>query len=512
MKNPKILLLFGFLFLTLISYVYYKQSVNFAYVDEVNNIAAGYFMLQGRELYKEIFFNHQILGGYASYAVQALLHPQSLYQLIVYHRVTVIGFSFLCGLALVWRFRLMGLGIVMLYEIIKFYVFGHLFLAEAFVVYPLVYLFCVCWYRFVAQRSIGRFDLTVSTLAVFFVVFMREPFIPLAVLLYGIILWKSKRREAAVSLLFFVVTSAVLIFTSSWQEYYTQVVTANFQTIIPSEQALHETGGYRYLKMAFYPVYILLAPQKGYFGVVSSWIAVLFLVCIGLLVFKFKKYWIVLSVVFVLVLANIRFVPPANVFYSAFHMTVWYGLVIAFICLCLEYLFSIKHKKLYMVLLGGYVGLVAVAFFLPGSVVFEKVDTQKAFNENYGHYYAAGETIRRLSQPDDQVFVDMWDMLVYWQAGRESAYHYSIFLPIMLSLPQYSDARSEMFERNPPDFYYVGCGSDEYFSGFLTPDVAQKYTQLKSRGKSSCLYIKNEKLDTIAPASLESIKTLGYEL
>src|SRR5438874_979090 len=110
--------------LLFIGKLYYDRVGTFSFGDEYNNFVAGYFMLKGRILFSQIFFNHQILMAYVSFAIQKIFHPHTLYKLVLYHRLFVIFFSLIFDALLLLRFKYKALGVVVFYEIVKYYLFG----------------------------------------------------------------------------------------------------------------------------------------------------------------------------------------------------------------------------------------------------------------------------------------------------------------------------------------------------------------------------------------------------
>src|SRR3989344_1885928 len=116
-------------------FVLYRKIGAFGCFDDCPNIMAGWFLLKGRVLYEQIFYNHQPLIVYFSELIQWITSPKSLYQLVLFHRLFLYLFSFCFGILLVIRFRLKGFLFLLLYETTKYYFFGDRFLAEAFIVY-----------------------------------------------------------------------------------------------------------------------------------------------------------------------------------------------------------------------------------------------------------------------------------------------------------------------------------------------------------------------------------------
>ena len=70
------------------------------------SITAGYFILLGKSLYSQIFFNHQPTLAFISTFIQWVSQPKDLYHLVLYHRVFMILYSFGMAVFLIWRFRL----------------------------------------------------------------------------------------------------------------------------------------------------------------------------------------------------------------------------------------------------------------------------------------------------------------------------------------------------------------------------------------------------------------------
>ena len=151
-SSRKILLLVTALFFIPVFIIYYKESVSFHFIDEYNNILAGYFLLKGKTLYSQIFFQHQPLMAYISYTLQKILHPNTLYKLVLYHRLFIVFAAFIFDLLLVFRFRIIGFGFTVIFELTKYYLFGGTFLAESLVVYPLIYLLGLVWEVLLKQK------------------------------------------------------------------------------------------------------------------------------------------------------------------------------------------------------------------------------------------------------------------------------------------------------------------------------------------------------------------------
>lgn len=149
-KNPLVLtsvLVLIPLFLIVLSY-YLNRLGAFGCFDDCNNFMRGYFFLQGREMFSEIFSGHMPLMNYISAAVQKITSPTSIYHLLLYHTLFLFIVSVLASILIIIRFRWAGLLFVIFYESYNIYLFGDRFLAEGIIVYPLAYMAGLIWLKF----------------------------------------------------------------------------------------------------------------------------------------------------------------------------------------------------------------------------------------------------------------------------------------------------------------------------------------------------------------------------
>ena len=123
----------------------------------------------------------------------------------------------------------------------------------------------------------------------------------------------------------------------------------------------------------------------------------------------------------------------------------------------------------------------------PNSFAREKADPHFDYITYYGEIIKYGEVIKILSEPNDTLFLDGFDDLIYWQANLISNYKYSWYTSMMPGFKVYSSERDTMIKNNPPDFYY----------GTNYGDLEGLFTQLYSQGKSTNIFINNKKLREI---------------
>lgn len=490
---------------------YFNKIAAFGCFDDCFNFSAAYFMTRGKTLYSQIFFNHQPLMASLSFLLQSLTHPPTLYKLILYHRLFVICFSLLLDIFLILRFSWPGIGFVLFYETTKYYIFGDRFLAEGLIVYPLVYLFALVFYR-LQKRAIFSGEIILSAVSVWFIIFCREPYIPVAIFLYVLLLWNKKfSRARIISFFVFILFSFFTLLSLPLSDYIFNVVDNNLQTVVRFEASANKMGWLGFLKGFFYPFHLFLGEKWNLFKIILDGLDAVFLILISYFLFRLKKIKQIMIILLVLGLSNIRVVPSGQMFYASFHMIPWYGLLIMTVFLLLRE-FRRFNKRLFYGLAVFIIGLFGFALFSPRAFFYEKVNKDTEFTVNYAQYFVNGEVVRILADPGDTLFVDGWDELISWQAKLDSPYQYSLYTSFMPYINKYTEARTKMFHNSPPDFYYGNCPKEAASSGILPDYRLKEYRQFYFAGKPTCLHLKKTKASTISKNRWEKVKKLEYYL
>ena len=423
--------------------------------------------------------------AYLSSGIQTIGKPETLYAIIADHRLIVFAWSMLMGSLLVLRFGFTGAGFILLFEATKGYTFGERFLAESLIVYPLVYLIGTA-------VSYKKANALVSALAAWFIIFSREPYIPLALLLFSLIAKKS-------SVLLFLALSFLTIIIHPIDDYFFNVVTVS-RTILLSKAEI------QIQQVLLSPVIQLVGGSWNSFHIITAGLSVIFLALSAVLLIK--QQWKIVFLLFIsLVLSNLRPVPPGAIYYEAFHANVWYGLLIFSVLLLIK---EVKIQKIKVIAVGTFIILAIYAIADQRSYLHERFDRQGEFTTNYALYQATGDTVRLLSSPGDTLFLDGWDDLIYWPSKLLSPYRYSWYTSYMPHFDRYRQVREEMFRDSPPAFYYGQCAD-----GKLTSEIPgggiKDYIRLSAYGRPTCLFIHQTKLASVSDEQWESVKKYGIE-
>ncbi len=491
---------------------YNREFSAFGCFDECFNYVSGYFLLKGRPLYTGIYFNHQPFMAYISYGLQILLHPDSLYHLVLYHRMFIFFAALIMDIFIIFRFRIVGVGFVLFFETTKFFFMGSLFLAESLVVYPLVYLLGVVILKLYG-KNISAQDVVISGICAWFVIFTREPYVISAIFLFLLILWgRSMLRVKIISFCFFIFLSLFSIATLHVGDYISQVIQMNINGVAKSEIEANNIFGKGLIEAFFYPFFIFTNGTWTFVRKILIGFDIFFLSSIFLLLFKNKKnIFVILVVLATLGFSNLRFVAPGFMFYQSFHMLVWYGLFIISTFFFLWKLCIDKQSKTFLstllFLLFAFFTYVAAS---PESFLRNTIDREKQYISNFDHYYVFGEAVRLLSSKKDTVFVDGGNDLIYWQTKLDSSYKYARYEGSGSSI--LDTARIAMFQYSPPDFYYYYlCTGKEYKPAELLLYQKDNYVAINYLGKP-CLYVKKTKLLSVSSSTLEKLRVLRFSL
>lgn len=490
-------------FLHLLFNAHWQHIAAFGCFDECANYVSGYFMLKGRKLYEGVWYNHQMLMPHISYLIQKAFQPESIYKLLQYHRLFIFFFGIMIDLLLMYRLGWIGVGFTILFELTRFYFMGSFFIGESLIVYLLTYVFAVVFFA-LAGRPIKRLDSILVPIFCWMAIFLREPYVLVALFLFGVFCFLVKGIQRRIALSLFGVLTAGILFTTSLPDYFQQVFLLNFKDVFQAEVSSSKLMGVGILYVFFYPLFILFTGHWTLMREILIGIDVVFLVGSVLLLTKTSKKKLFLLVFITLGLANLRFVPPGKMYYEAFHSNVWYGLFIMATLAFLWVVFSVKqYRKLAYLLVILYIGVCAYAFFSPRAFHFDKIDRIGDYKFNFDKNYAFGEVVKKLAGPKDTLFVEHFDELIYWQSGLDSPARY----PMAPQQPEYEASHIQMFRENPPTFYYYGCSGKQRTSPHLPAFIKNNYQQMYYAEGLSCFYILKEKMEQIPSSEWESLRS-----
>lgn len=514
-----VILLIILVFFYAVLYKIYIPRVNaFGCFDDCFNFLGGYFIANGKHIYSDFFFNHQPIPAFLSYFIQTITNPINIFDLVLQHRQFVMLFGLLFNALLIIRFRFAAFLFAVVFELSKFYVFGDRFLAEALIVYPTVYLTGLALLKASNKKpaspagGLYTIDYFLIPILVWFIIFSREPYAPLALFLFTILMLGKFKKIKKISVAIFTILSiATLFYIFNLREYFFNVVTFNYVAVLPSDLNVNMVGP-KSLQIFFYPFYIFFYGEWNIFKQLLIGLDIVFLSSIFLLM-KGQKFKFILLIFLILGFANLRVVLPGSLFYESFHLIVWYALFIFSTSFVSFNYSNNKHLKMFALLV---LALFLVSFISSKSYFAnEKIDRHTEFIGNFGQILQIGEVVKALSNKNDTLFLDRSDDLIYWQADKLSPYKYTWYTSQMNHFKKYTDARIEMFRKNPPDFYkeFGSCPKkNDLPDASLPAFVKDKYIRLYDLDSPSCLFVKKSKIGQISEIQWKKAKEFLYHL
>lgn len=491
--------------------IYRDRIGSFGCFDDCSVYIAAYFVNAGKQLYAAVFFNHQPLIVHLSALIQRISQPENMYALLSAHRMFIVYFSMVADAVLVLRFGLVGLAFAFLFESTKGFVFGERFLPEAMIVYPAVYLFGLTWLAW-KKRVVHGMEVLFAAVCAWFIIFLREPYVPLALLLYGIIIWDARKKKAWVigSLSILVALSLVTIARHDLNAYYFNVIALNKATIAAQEIQTNDLLGWGLTRSFFYPIHVFFGGRWNMFRWIEVVLSSVFFLLVAIQTRK-RRDVIALGVLMVILgLANIRWNWSGEIYYGAFHHIQWYALFIFTVFLLLQDVWSDRSKRLVALASSGVVILLlGWAIVSPDSYLRDKIDRQTEFATNYSLYYSVGGAVRALSTATDTLFLDGLDDLIYWEAKRFSPYKYSWYTSLMPGIPQYQEARLAMFRDAPPTFYYGDCMKGDIDPSVIPFGRIKEYVRLYKSDGPVCLFVHTSKFPSISDDQWQEAKQYG---
>lgn len=470
------------------------RTASFGCFDDCFNYTAGYLLLHAQTIFKDFFFNHLPFMAYISAGLQWVAQPINVYDLLLQHRQVLIGFGLLWNIFFIIRFGGKGFLFAILYETSKWYLFGTRFLAEGFIVYPLVYLVNLVWEA--KNKKISLLDFVGAIFSSWFILFSREPYIPLVLTLFGLLCFFQKDKQRIKYFLWsFIALCAVTTFSFSIPDMWFNLITINKTTVL-ADAANEFTLLERVSRMILYPFFILQFQEHILWQHLQR-LVILFLISIGIFVLKTKKAsWVILWIG-ILALANSRAVPTGQVYYRAFQLLPWYAIFLTLLIHTSIQLRSVAKKA--TIILLGCITISWGIFFFDSSIFWkEQISPHEELINNFSEEIQIGNAIAILSVPTDDVFIDGWAELIYWQAQRMSRYPYSWYTSVMPLVDIYRDARTTYLIHTPPDFYYGTCPKEVNTTRTIPEEARQHYVNIPINHVPSCLWVYKKTLPRIS--------------
>jgi len=474
-----------------------SRSASFHFVDEEDHITFAHYINKEYKLHRDLQGNHQPLVYFGSALLQKVTKPANIFMLVKRHRQAMFFYGLFWSLLFVTKFGLTGLIFSVLFEFLKYWQFGNLFLQESFAAYPIFYLFMSLMEMLLWEKKPKKLESIFLGLCTFIVIFSLIPFWPWLILLWLIFLMKNRKFFLYQFLTTLILTIVLFLFYSPI-DWFRETIYNNVVYAIP---VLSEISGIQgWLKLIFFPFLSFTTKDSLQANFISLFITGWLVGIVYLLKKKDKKIiWLGIAYVF-LFLANTRVLSPGAVFYEGFHLLPWLGLM------WIVFIYSLriigegkKFKKIAFPLF-----FIWGAFLLTNKSMpyFWKTDIDREYYVNYSVFDDFNFAIKTIAKPGDRLAVFTNESLIHWNtetvpATRQIVYY--AWEPLMERLRREYE---EGIIKNSPEFIYGGKEQEL---------VKEKYVNILRNDKATGLFVRKDKYEKITEDEWKVLTTREFE-
>lgn len=495
------------LFFLFTAYLSYNFSQSERFSDEVAHWVGGHYVLEGKELYKDLQFNHQPLNYYFSSAVEFIAQPSNLYLYVSRQRMAVFAYGILWNVLLIVLFGPFMLLFSFLFEIGKYWFSGYKLLAETLAAYPMVLITTVFIESFFFKKIQLKLKLILLSVSTFIAGFSLLPLwaVILPMNLCILLSQKKKMKTFLYQLIPFALLTGILFLFVNPYNLLKETYLYNTQYFLPVTEQFRPSFG----EMLLFPFLVFTTP----FSIAKTIIALLMILFLitGYISWKEKKSikWIILFGLFIL--TNLLRVNESS--FNSFHLLQWFGvLLISVITLCRYFYESIQEQTVSLV---KGMCIVLVLLFIYSVVsqpsLWKKKDLANENYVNYSYSETYGRIVGILKEPGDNLIVVPNDPLIYWVANIDTGTRLLEFFPWLYPIPEYRNEIIDTFEENPPTYVVdtdINLSKDleQIIYGYIQRD----YIRLNYLGKPSRLYILKEKLPKIPDEKWNQLQEFSF--
>lgn len=502
-KLKFILLILTLVLLFVSSKAYQNQALSFHFVDEEDNIVLGSYLLKGEKLYSDLFSHHQPLAYTFSAGIQKATDANTLFLLIKRHREAVIIWSVFWSVFLVLRFGLPLFITVLIYEPLKIFLLGNLFLSESLVVYPLVYL--ISWVLTV-HKHLYKLEIPLIGFCLSLCFFLLSPLWPLLLFLSSLIIIKLRRSKIGNFWWLGILIGAILpigltLNFVSLPDYFYNAFYINFNYYIPitskDSWIITALNAFSSPLLAF----TNFQNNNATLQVIRILSVALLLNCLFLI--KQNNWRLLMMIVLFLGLANIRFVSPGAEGYSGFHIIPWFMTVIVLTSISTLLIWKQTPRSLFKIpVLVLLMVLITVVFRESTQTLLAPRDKNLDFYINYSRQADFGQAIKIMKDENETLFIAPDEWLIYWQADISHFTKMVNYYAWMSQVPPIKEPLHTNFRNNPPTYFY--CDHCQY-GYFGLEEFFYNYQKIKKDGQETNLMVLKKKVVRLSSDQLRQL-------
>lgn len=472
----------------------YRNHIFFLnFVDEDDNLVIASTLNHGNKLYRDIYSQHQPIQFVLSAMLQKVSSPDNILVNIKWHRELMIIWSIGWVIALTLRFGMPLLMTSVILELTKISFLGNLFLAESFVLYPLLYLLSHFLINKKHPQDPEQFFVIIL---IYFVALSLAPLWPLLIIYFAWMLHTSVSRVRLI-LYFLLVGLGYLIPLSlfvNFADYYNDVIAINSQFYIPLTSN-HNFVESLYLAFVV-PINILLASSYSSLMILLKVLSCAYLITVISLI-KNRRFLYLFWVVIFITISNIRYIDPTSSLYGAFHLLPWFGVytLVAFLPTQLP-----KYFKVILTIL-----IVATSLNHARINLFDHRDVV----HDYAVHYSTSEDLRYVvstlvGSGNMSMWVEPVQYWPYWNTGVRQYSHMVNYYGWMDQTPPLRDPLIAEFAKSLPSLVY-SVGQHLAIGPYL-----DSYLELTRDNKGVDLYLRRDLYPSLTPVQLSRLREYRF--
>jgi len=490
-------------FLVLITFFFYgfklfKASVNYAqtdrFVDENDHMIGGYFLLNGKKLYKDISVVHQPLNYYFSSLGQKIFDANSLYTFINRQRIMIFLYSFFWNLLYIIFFGPTLILFTFIFEITKYWFLGNLLLGETLAVYPVIFLFGILIKKLIFKKELNKLDLISTSAASFLGVFILLQMWPTIFLLNLGIFWTNRKKIYNFIYLIvpFILLTIILFIFVPLKYYIQEVFVYSFTYYLPYMAKVNTIAGY--LRMIFLPLTAIHPNFNSMELIIAVFVFIYFIY--GYVFWKNKKLLAFSFLIICLISTNNR---EDIIKMNNFHLLPWLGTYLFLPIALLPTFFKKNNFAIKELKITAF-----VVFIIILSIIFVNFLAKTPFNEiknvmsendnNFHDINKYGMAIKAIDKPGDRLISFPSDNLIHWVSQTDLATRQIEYYGWQYSIVEDKNRLIDVFKNHPAEFV-VNADTKNSLPQFIRPYLDKYYVQINEQGTPSRLFI----LKTIIP-------------
>lgn len=497
-----ILFLFSLLFFACIFYLVRHFMVN---LDELDNILAPFLMFQGKTFYRDIFNMHFPLPFYIAYFFTPFWVNQDPSRAIAVFRLSLLSVYFLSFLFTFISFKnpktknTFSLWIILLSLLVPLY-HGNLYLSETFTAIFISSIFWLSIPIFLKWENFSNYHLY---LLIFFasLAFWTQPMMILLFLIPFLFIKKNQWiKFLLTSLCLNLIPLLFFLINHQFKDFWIQTITFNSQ--IYSHFFPEQINNYNMFQqniIYFFKNEISLLSSFTNSTTIFQLISHLSLLVLVFTIFSSKNYRyiaIFLAILLSISLREIKITPG-----SIFNFAIFPMLSISSAATIILF-FLFQNKKLKVILLVNIL-IIFSCNILDFSPIFKQ-----SLNKNYNYdvfwsyRQRIGETIAKLTQPEEKILIYPHDSDLYYFAKRQPVDRFPYWYPWIDSSTNFKQERLQSLKDNPPSLIYIGDlgfkDQKDYYSK-LFPNLTQGYSEVFKDNQTTHIWIKSDLISRLQP-------------